>query len=255
LSFDHNLHALRIVEYFELRYAAHRGLNLTLGVREGIIKHSRDYQKAQHPELEEYFLDQSPPLEAQIIDLADEIAYLTADLDDGLDSGMLELKDVIENVDFFNRYYHRVAHEHPGVEPKYLVHEALQLMTHKLSQDLIRNTAQLAQAAGITTLEQVRQHPMRIAALSPAIELERSNEKRFLFERLYTSAMLTREHETAEQVVTELFEYWMADPERLPASYYEQCKSLGAVRTITDYIAGMTDNYIFDQYEQYLAEK
>ncbi len=81
--FDHNLHALRICEHFEQRYAAHRGLNLTLGVREGIIKHSRDYKAEQHPELAPYFLDQRPPLEAQIIDLADEIAYLTADLDDG----------------------------------------------------------------------------------------------------------------------------------------------------------------------------
>src|ERR1700735_4638652 len=86
--FDHNLHALRIVEHFEQRYAAHRGLNLTLGVREGIIKHSRDYTPEQHPELAGYLLAQRPPLEAQLIDLADEIAYLTADLDDGVESGL-----------------------------------------------------------------------------------------------------------------------------------------------------------------------
>ena len=94
LSFDHNLHALRIVTWFEERYAAFRGLNLTLGVREGIVKHSRDYRAADHPELAEYFLDPRPPLEAQLIDLADEIAYLTADLDDGLDSGILTLAQV-----------------------------------------------------------------------------------------------------------------------------------------------------------------
>ncbi len=91
LRFDHNLHALRICEHFEQRYAAHRGLNLTLAVREGIIKHSRDYDVDKHPELAAYFLDQSPPLEAQLIDLADEIAYLTADLDDGVESGLLEI--------------------------------------------------------------------------------------------------------------------------------------------------------------------
>ena len=91
LGFDHNLHALRIVTWFEERYPAFRGLNLTLAVREGIVKHSRDYSAAEHPELAEYFLDQFPPLEAQLIDLADEIAYLTADLDDGLDSGILSL--------------------------------------------------------------------------------------------------------------------------------------------------------------------
>ena len=91
LRFDHNLHALRIVTSFEQRYVAFPGLNLTLGVREGIIKHSRDYDSGEHPELAEYFLDQQPPLEAQLIDLADEIAYLAADFDDGLSSGILDL--------------------------------------------------------------------------------------------------------------------------------------------------------------------
>src|SRR5271163_3985693 len=107
-GFDHNIHALRIVEHFELRYAAHRGLNLTLGVREGIIKHSRDYRAEQHPELEDYLLDQRPPLEAQLIDLADEIAYLTADLDDGVESGLLEIRHIRENVAIFGRSYTRM---------------------------------------------------------------------------------------------------------------------------------------------------
>ena len=96
LGFDHNLHALRIVTWFEERYPAFRGLNLTLAVREGIIKHSRDYSSATHPELAQYFLDLRPPLEAQLIDLADEIAYLTADFDDGLDSGILTVAGVCE---------------------------------------------------------------------------------------------------------------------------------------------------------------
>ena len=106
--FDHNLHALRIVEHFEQRYAAHRGLNLTLGVREGIIKHSRDYSVEQHPELADYLLDQRPPLEAQLIDLADEIAYLTADLDDGVESGLLEIGHIREHVDILGRCYRKV---------------------------------------------------------------------------------------------------------------------------------------------------
>src|ERR1700676_817712 len=111
LGFDHNLHALRIVTWFEERYAAFRGLNLTLGVREGIIKHSRDYDRAEHPELAEYFLEQRPPLEAQLIDLADEIAYLTADLDDGLDSGLLTLEQVREAVTLFRGFHDAVLRE------------------------------------------------------------------------------------------------------------------------------------------------
>ena len=106
LRFDHNLHALRIVEHFEQRYAAHPGLNLTLGVREGIVKHSRDYQSSEHPELSEYFLEQRPPLEAQVIDLADEISYLTADIDDGLEAGILDLQDLRDNVSIFRSLLH-----------------------------------------------------------------------------------------------------------------------------------------------------
>src|SRR5207248_3471351 len=126
--FDHNLHALRIVEDFEQRYAAFRGLNLTFEVREGIIKHSRSYNGAEYPELAEYLLDQRPPLEAQLIDLTDEIAYLTADLDDGVESGLLEIRHIREHVDILGRCYRRVEQEHVGVEEKRLFNEALQLM-------------------------------------------------------------------------------------------------------------------------------
>src|SRR6202453_4742471 len=118
LRFDHNLHALRIVTWFEERYAAFRGLNLTLGVREGIVKHSRDYSAADHPELAEYFLSQFPPLEAQLIDLADEIAYLTADLDDGLDSGILTLDQVRAGVPLFRRFHDAEVEQYPGAAAK-----------------------------------------------------------------------------------------------------------------------------------------
>src|SRR5581483_8855879 len=105
LRFDHNLHALRIVEHFENRHLDFRGLNLTLAVREGIVKHSRDYTSEDHPELAHYFLDRKPPLEAQLIDLADEIAYLTADIDDGIDSGILSLDEVREAVPLFREFH------------------------------------------------------------------------------------------------------------------------------------------------------
>src|SRR3978361_1826202 len=109
---DHNVHALRIVEHFEQRYASHRGLNLTLGVREGIVKHSRDYDAEQHPTLASYFLGERPPLEAQLIDLADEIAYLTADLDDGVESGLLEIRHICAHVEILGRCYRVVEQEH-----------------------------------------------------------------------------------------------------------------------------------------------
>ena len=118
LRFDHNLHALRIVEYFEVRYAAFRGLNLTLGVREGIVKHSRNYSPAEHPELRAYFLDQQPPLEAQLIDLADEIAYLTADMDDGMEAGMLHPEMLRRHVRIFDESLRAVEREYPAARQK-----------------------------------------------------------------------------------------------------------------------------------------
>jgi dGTPase len=252
--FDHNLHALRIVEHFEQRYAAHRGLNLTLGVREGIIKHSRDYTAADHPELAEYFLDQSPPLEAQIIDLADEIAYLTADLDDGVESRLLEISHLRQHVRILRRCFDVVEREHPDVEEKYLFNEALQLMQNILTDDLIantrRNVAALAARAGTMNLEAIRRHPRRMATFSAEVESERLQEKKYLYDTLYTCPELEREHDKAEEVVTALFEFWIENPDQLPEGYMEEIASEGLARTVADYIAGMTDAYILLQYAQ-----
>jgi dGTPase len=247
-SFDHNIHALRIVEYFEQRYAAHRGLNLTLGVREGIIKHSRDYSADQHPELAEYLLDQRPPIEAQLIDLADEIAYLTADLDDGVESGLLEIDHIRENVDILARCYKTVEQEHAGVEAKFLFNEALQLMQNTLTDDLIVTTRQNVQAIGANSLADIRQHPARLAFFSPQAQAERLQEKRYLYETLYTCEALENEHDKAEHVVTRLFDYWINDPEELPQSYFEEVPSESLPRVVADYIAGMTDSFILQQY-------
>jgi dGTPase len=248
--FDHNIHALRIVEHFEQRYAAHRGLNLTLGVREGIIKHSRDYSAQQHPELAAYFLGQRPPIEAQLIDLADEIAYLTADLDDGVESGLLEIPHICDNVEIVARCYRTVARQHLGIEQKYLFHEALQLMQNVLTDDLIKTTLENTRAIGATCLEDIRNHPARLAIFSPQAEAERLQEKRYLYDTLYTCTVLDNEHNKAEEVVTSLFDYWINDPEELPPGYVEEIQNEGLARTVADYIAGMTDSFILLQYAQ-----
>jgi dGTPase len=248
--FDHNVHALRIVEHFEQRYAAHRGLNLTLGVREGIIKHSRDYTLEQHPELGEYLLDERPPLEAQLIDLADEIAYLTADLDDGVESGLLEIGHIRENVDILGRCYAQVERQHSGVDEKFLFNEALQLMQNILTDDLMETTARNTLAAGAECLADVRRHPARLASFSPQVEAERLQEKRYLYDTLYTCGPLEIEHEKAEEVVTALFDHWINDPEELPVNHFEEVENEGLARVVADYIAGMTDSFILLQYAQ-----
>jgi len=248
--FDHNLHALRIVEHFEQRYAAHRGLNLTLGVREGIIKHSRDYNVEQHPELAEYFLDQRPPLEAQLIDLADEIAYLTADLDDGVESGLLEIGHIRDHVDILGRCYRTVEQQHAGIDEKFLFNEALQLMQNTLTDDLIETTGRNAAAINAESLADVRRHPARQAVFSPQVQAERLQEKRYLYDTLYTCGPLETEHDKAEEVVTVLFDYWINDPEELPVSHFEAVENEGLARVVADYIVGMTDSFILLQYAQ-----
>ena len=244
LGFDHNLHALRIVTWFEERYASFRGLNLTLGVREGIIKHSHDYSAATHPELAEYFLDSFPPLEAQLIDLADEIAYLTADLDDGLDSGILKLEQVREGVALFRGFYDAVLRDFPAVPAKLACYETLKRMLNALVTDLLEETRRQVNGLGATTLDQIRRAPTRLAALSPGMETDRASAKEFLYAAFYNSAEMEEAHAHAEEVVEGLFAAVMADPSLLPEDHRSQIPTEGMARTVADYIAGMTDSYI-----------
>jgi dGTPase len=253
LTFDHNLHALRIVEDFEQRYAAFRGLNLTFEVREGIIKHSHDYNPKDHPELAEYLLDERPPLEAQLIDLTDEIAYNTADLDDGYEAHLLSLEEIREGVPIFERFYREVERLHPDVPAKLKFNETLKRVLNLFVDDLITNSRARLNQAGIKSLEDVRNHPDRLAAFSPAIEAERKRNKDFLYENLYYSPSLAGEKEDAERVVGELFAFWMDHPETLPQNYQEKAKQDSLPRVVCDYIAGMTDNFIFEQYHKHCA--
>ena len=251
LFFDHNLHALRIVEDFEQRYAAFRGLNLTFEVREGIIKHSHDYDPKQYPELGEYLLDQRPPLEAQLIDLTDEIAYNTADLDDGFEAHILSLDQIRDGIPVFERFYREVEQIYPDAPEKLKFNEALKKVLNRFVDDLITNTRARLQQAGTTTLDDVRHHPDRLAAFSSTVESERKHNKDFLYENLYFSSDLSGEKDDAELVVGELFTFWMQHPETLPHNYREKAKEDSLPRVICDYIAGMTDNFIFEQYEKH----
>ncbi len=255
LRFDHNLHALRIVEHFESRYAEFRGLNLTLGVREGIIKHSRDYSAVEHPELAEYFLDLRPPLEAQLIDLVDEIAYLTADLDDGFEAEILSLNETRAEVRLFEEFYAPMRIRYAGSVEKLVVNEALKRVLNALVDDLIAETGRRVERAGATTLEDIRHARERLAAFSPAMEELRMEAKRYLYVHLYNSPELAYDHDEAEQVITTLFRAWVSDPALLPASHAAQIDDTGAPRVVADYIAGMTDQYILKQYEAWISRK
>jgi dGTPase len=250
LSFDHNQHALRIVTWFEERYPAFRGLNLTLAVREGIVKHSRDYAAADHPELAEYFPGQFPPLEAQLIDLADEIAYLTADLDDGLDSGILAIEQVREAIPFFRALHDAARGKFAAAAPKVLVYEALRRMLNAFVSDLLEAVRTRTTTLGARTLADIRHAPERLAGLNAPMEAERAAIKNFLYANLYNSPGMEAVHARAEEVVIELFSSLMNDPSSMPADHQEQIPTEGLARTVADYIAGMTDSYIVQVWER-----
>jgi dGTPase len=254
LYFDHNLHALRIVEDFELRYAAFRGLNLTFEVREGIIKHSHDYNARDYPELAEYLLDERPPLEAQLIDLTDEIAYNTADLDDGYEAHLLTLEQIRAGIPVFDQFYREAEQSYPHALDKLKFNEAVRRLFDRLVSDLIPNTHSRIVKSGVRSLVDVRSQPERLVAFSAPVETERRAVKQFLYQNLYFSSALMPEKEIAERVITELFAFWMNDPESLPHNYQEKAAQDPLARVVCDYIAGMTDNFILEQYEKYLGK-
>jgi dGTPase len=252
LFFDHNLHALRIVDDFEMRYAAFRGLNLTFEVREGIIKHSRDYPAEKYPQLSEYLLDQRPPLEAQLIDLTDEIAYNTADLDDGYEADILSVKQIRSGVPAFERSYHEAEGKYPQAIEKLKFNEAVKIFFNRLVTDLIENTRARIKAANVTSLADVRGNTERLAAFSAEVDGERRQAKEFLYANLYYSPDLKSDKLKAEDIVGELFEFWMQHPEELPVSYQSKAESEPLARIVCDYIAGMTDNFIIAQHKRYM---
>lgn len=253
-SFDHNLHALRIVEDFEVQYAAFRGLNLTFEVREGIIKHSHDYKPEDRPELAEYLLNQRPPLEAQLIDLTDEIGYNTGDLDDGYEARLLTVEQIASSVAVFDRCYRDVKALYPTAAEKLLFNEALKRVFDILVGDLISNTRLRLEQSGARSLDEIRRQPERLAAFSPSIEEERRQLKNFLYENLYFSPALAGEKEDAERIIGELFAHWMEEPDDLPRSYRDKSAKEPLPRIICDYIAGMTDPFIYQQYEKYCSD-
>ena len=260
LFFDHNLHALRIVEDFEQRYAAFRGLNLTFEVREGIIKHSRSYNRADYPELAEYLLDQQPPLEAQLIDATDELAYNTADLDDGFEAHLLTLDQIKEGVPVFARFFSEVERLYSDAAEKLQLNEVIRRMLDCWVGDLIENTRAEINRVGAefqsrpsatVTIADIRACPRRLVGLSSKTEAERRQTKAFLHEQVYFSAALDPEKEAAERIITDLFELWMKHPEKLPESYQGKAETEPLARVVCDYVAGMTDTYIYEQYEKH----
>jgi len=251
--FNHNLHALRIVEQFEHRYLDFNGLNLTFEVREGIVKHSHDYTLAEAPELSEYLLDLRPPLESQLIDWVDEIAYNTADLDDALEANLLNLDLLCREVSFFGEIYLQVEAAHPRARMQLKFNDALRQVVDWLVSDLITNTGRLVEQAGVRSVEDIRLAPRRLGHLSDAGRAKNAQLKQFLFSHVYNHPMITEDCERSIHCLEELFAFYLKQLGSMPDSFEEVTRSTPRHIIVCDYIAGMTDQFLLRQYHEHLG--
>ena len=244
-GFEHNLHALRIVEDFEEKYAAFRGLNLTFEVREGIIKHSRDYTPDDEPyvDIQEYRLEEYPPLEAQLIDLADEIAYNTADLDDGYDSGFLTLEQMVEQVELFRTTYRKIEEKCSDTFEKLKVSETVRQLINILVTSLVSESRAVLEAQAIDSVEKVRLAETRLLGFDEKLAQQNRELKDFLHRNLYDHEIMREPRKRAQRLIEKLFQYYVENPRKLPESHSSRISILGLERIVCDYIAGMTDNY------------
>lgn len=249
-GFEHNLQSLRVVDELEERYAEFRGLNLTFEAREGILKHCSVRNARELGDVGERFLNrQQPGLEAQIANLADEIAYNNHDLDDGIRAEIIEIKDLLD-IRLFRRQYDIVVGKYPDLGERRLVHEVIRRMINYVVTDLIQTTQLNIDAAQPRSIDDVRTQPKPLAALSDVGREEHTELMMFLREHVYRHYKVLRMTSKARRVLKSLFEAFLANVNLMPAEHRDVAIAAevarateGRARAVADYIAGMTDRY------------
>jgi dGTPase len=252
-TFEHNRHALRIVDTLEERYARFDGLNLTYEVREGIVKHSRELVTEDDPATADLLPGVKPPLEAQLIDLADEIAYNTADIDDAFAAGLVTLEDIGEAVPVFGSIAEQVETQFPGAIGRVRFWEIQREIINLLIGGLIEGTYAAAQASHAESVEDVRILDHRIAEFTPAAAEISKQLKGLLVRSVYANPELIEVRAAAVKRVGEMFEFLLENPQQVSAGYRECLNFTPAHRVICDYMAGMTDAYFLRTYNALLG--
>ncbi len=274
-GFEHNLQSLRVVDTLEERYPDYNGLNLSFETREGILKHcsrrnARRIEAREPGGVAQRFLltaegqpAQQPGLEAQLANLADEIAYNAHDIDDGVRSGLLSL-DQLEQVALFAQYRSETLLQHPGLQGRRLLFETIRRMLSAQVYDVMEATRAALAAAAVDSVQAVRQSPP-LVRFSPDMAAKSSSLKRFLSQNLYRHPQVVETTQTAQQVVRELFAAYMADPAEMPQAHTDRFDRLessplardGAPakpeRVVADYIAGMTDRFATREHQRLIG--
>ncbi|HKO04496.1 MAG TPA: deoxyguanosinetriphosphate triphosphohydrolase [Candidatus Acidoferrales bacterium] len=248
--FDHNLHALHIVEQFEQRYLDFPGLNLTFELREGILKHSRSWSLAEFPDLAEYDLSLRPPLEAQLIDLVDEIAYNTADIDDGWESELLPLELILEEAPRLGIMYREIDRQYPEARVKLKLLETIKRVLDHLATDLITETQERIESAQPGTSDDVRRFEAPLAGFSEDAAGWSAGLKSFLHRRLYNHSDLAEERDRSVASLEELFHHFCCHPGEMPPFHAALAHQKLRHRVVCDYIAGMTDRFFIQEHRR-----
>jgi len=246
-GFEHNLHSLRIVEYLERRYPNFKGLNLTWELREGIVKHSSEHDRPEV--LKEYEPEKEPCLEAQIVDLADEIAYNNHDIDDGLSSEMINAGQ-LKDVELWQENYERIKKAHPKEDFK--IHKSqtvIQIINQQVT-DLIAQISKEIEKRKIGSVQDIRDIGESIARFSPEMNRKNTELKKFLKKNLYSHHRVIRMSDKADRILKALFKVYLDEPQLLPPHVYADLEEKGKERLICDYIAGMTDRFALDEYKK-----
>lgn len=247
-GFEHNLQSLRVIDELEERYAAFNGLNLCFETREGVLKHCSLTHARLLGDVGQRFIDRTQPsLEAQLANLADEIAYNNHDIDDGLRSGLLTIEQ-LQEVPIFARHYRTMAQKWPELNERRLVSETIRSMINTLITDVTQTTqAHLIQAAPADA--EAARHCKALVAFSPELRAEADTLKKFLFENLYRHYKVMRMTNKARRIVRELFDAFVHEPRLLPPDYRHE-DACAQARAISDYIAGMTDRYAIREHHR-----
>lgn len=254
-GFEHNLQSLRLVDVLEERYAEFPGLNLTFETREGILKHCSLKNAAELGEVGRRFIEKKQPnLEAQVANLADEIAYNNHDVDDGLRSGFIGVEQLRE-LRLFGKQYAEVMQRHPQIPERVRIHEIVRRMINYLVVDLVENSRHLLAASSVASVEDVRNAGQPLIGFSASVRDESLELKRFLREHLYNHYRVRRMTRKAEQIVSGLFGVFMDDARVLPPQYQDKLRASPEdrnvhARVVADYIAGMTDRYAIREHKR-----
>jgi len=249
-GFEHNRHALRIVEKLEERYAAFPGLNLTYEVREGIVKHSTHYDRFQKDELKGYHLEFQPMLEAQIIDWVDGITYNVHDIDDGVEAKILSSDALAANLPLFKEIYERESIRNRNADERQLFNESIRALLDMLVSDLIDASCERIKAANVANIEEVRSHSERLIGHSPEILGQLRLVAKFLREELYCCPQVETEMQKSRHIIAELVASYRRKPTLLPERHQARMLAEGEAVVVGDYVAGMTDRFALEAHRR-----